>query len=120
VFAIHGDAARVPLPAAGVDAVLVANTYHELADPAAVLEHAREALRPGGRVVVLDPAAEAAAGGAAHGVHDHVSAETAAAGLRQAGFELVARDDGFVHDQGRSWWLLTARKPLPPSAAGGP
>jgi len=34
--------------------VLVLNTYHELDDAPAVLAHVRRALRPGGRLVVVD------------------------------------------------------------------
>ena len=42
------------LPPASVDAVLLLKTYHEVADPVALLEHLRPALRPGARVGVID------------------------------------------------------------------
>jgi SAM-dependent methyltransferase len=43
------------LPPASVDAVLLLKTYHEIADPVALLEHLRPALRPGARVGIIDP-----------------------------------------------------------------
>ena len=42
------------LPPASVDAVLLLKTYHEIADPVALLEHLRPALRPGARVGIID------------------------------------------------------------------
>jgi ubiquinone/menaquinone biosynthesis C-methylase UbiE len=38
------------LPQQAVDAVLLLKTYHEVADPIALLEHLRPALRPGARL----------------------------------------------------------------------
>src|SRR5688572_29119148 len=43
------------LPAGQLDAVLVVNAYHEFADYAAVLARVREALKPGGRLVLIEP-----------------------------------------------------------------
>ena len=44
--------------------------------------------------------------------HHHDSPDAAEARLRQAGFEIVSRDDAFVDasSHGR-WWLIVARKP---------
>ena len=36
------------------DAILVSNTYHEFTQPAAMLKHIRDALRPHGKLVVLE------------------------------------------------------------------
>jgi|SRR6266700_3519795 len=36
------------------DAVVILNTYHEFSNPAAILEHVRRALVPGGRLVIID------------------------------------------------------------------
>ncbi len=46
------------LPAASVDAVLMADTFHEVAAPDAMLAAIRTALRPGGRLVVVDRPAD--------------------------------------------------------------
>jgi ubiquinone/menaquinone biosynthesis C-methylase UbiE len=42
------------LPAAGVDVVLVLDTYHHLDDRPAYVRRVARALRPGGRVIVVD------------------------------------------------------------------
>src|SRR5712664_894875 len=54
VRVIHGRPDDPGLASDGLDAVLVLNTYHELDDAPAVLAHVRRALRPGGRLVVVD------------------------------------------------------------------
>ena len=51
---IRGDLHDPHLPKEGVDAVLIANSYHEFTKPLAILDHAFRALRSEGRLVVLD------------------------------------------------------------------
>ena len=88
-----------------VDAVLVANTYHELSRPAIVLEHLRRALIPGGRLVIADRGPEST--NAEHAIDPaRVEAE-----LRRDGFEILNRDDHFLDqpDEG-PWWLIVARR----------
>jgi SAM-dependent methyltransferase len=51
---VRGQDDEPRLTVAPVDAVLVVNTYHELARPAATLEALRSALKIGGRLVVCD------------------------------------------------------------------
>jgi len=95
----------------GLDAVLVLNTYHELDDAPAVLAHVRRALRPGGRLVVVDRRPRSAA---AHvpGEHELTPLE-GEAGIRASGFEIVQRDDAFIDRPGDPdlWWMIVARRP---------
>jgi ubiquinone/menaquinone biosynthesis C-methylase UbiE len=42
------------LPANGVDLVLMVDVYHEFSDPAAMMKHVRDALKPDGRVVLVE------------------------------------------------------------------
>jgi ubiquinone/menaquinone biosynthesis C-methylase UbiE len=42
------------LPPRTFDAILVSNTYHEFTQPSAMLKHLREALKPGGALVVVE------------------------------------------------------------------
>jgi ubiquinone/menaquinone biosynthesis C-methylase UbiE len=51
---IHGKLDDPHLPKGGVDAVLIANSYHEFTKPLGILDHAFRALRSEGRLVVLD------------------------------------------------------------------
>src|SRR5258708_1255568 len=64
---ILGDPDDPHLPAGKVDSVLIANTYHELTAPQSILRHLSKALRPGGRLVVVDRSEGDA--------HHHVSPE---------------------------------------------
>lgn len=66
------------------DFVLLVDTYHHLCDRVAFLAHLRDALAPGGRVVVVDFRDEQripVAGSRHRVVHDAVIAEAAEAGL---------------------------------------
>lgn len=111
--AVHGEPDDPHLPAGGVDAVLVANTFHELEHQELVLGRVKDALRPAGRLVLVDPGPNVAVGAsAATGDNHHESPDSAEARLRQTGFEIVSRDDRFVaaSSHGR-WWLIVARKP---------
>jgi predicted methyltransferase len=109
--AVRGDPDDPHLPAGAVDAVLLANTFHELENQERILARTLEALRPGGRLVVVDPnvAPEETSAGQQH---HHQSADSAEARLGRTGFEIVGRDDSFVDDSRHGgWWLIVARKP---------
>lgn len=112
ISVILGDTGDPHLPE-NVDAVLVANTYHELANPDAILSHVRQALRPGGRLVLADrnPAAGGESGGG--GVEDHaVPLAAVEQEVQRQGFEIVSRREHLLDQPGDgSWWLLAVRKP---------
>ena len=92
-----------------VDAVLIANTYHELTDSRAILTSLSQSLVSGGRLVVVDrgPAIDR------QGEREHaVSAAMVDAEIRQHGFAIESRQDAFVSAPGDEvWWLIVARKP---------
>ena len=46
------------LPANAVDLILMVDVYHEFSEPQAMLRHMRTALKPGGRLVLLEYRAE--------------------------------------------------------------
>lgn len=54
VSLILGVPADPKLPAASVDMALMVDVYHELADPQTVLAHIKRALKPGGRLVLIE------------------------------------------------------------------
>jgi ubiquinone/menaquinone biosynthesis C-methylase UbiE len=90
-----------------VDAILVANTYHELSHPAAVLGHLRAALVPEGRLVIADR------GQSSPSTEHAIDPALVEAELRRDGFRILTRDDHFLDqpDEG-PWWLIVAA-PLP-------
>jgi len=93
-----------------VDAVLIANTFHELTAPAPVLDALWRAMRPEGRLVVVDRASRH--GGAEDGGHV-ITAEIAARAITAQGFRPVGREDSFIDRQREEdvWWLMTFRRP---------
>ena len=42
------------LPAGAIDLILLVDVYHEFSEPQLMLRHMREALKPGGRLVLLE------------------------------------------------------------------
>lgn len=99
------------LPASALDAILVADTYHELTARTAVLEHVFHALRPGGRLVVVDPAPGAGADdGPETASHRYARPATAETELQRAGFAILDRDDRFIDTSRHRWWMIVARR----------
>jgi ubiquinone/menaquinone biosynthesis C-methylase UbiE len=85
------------LPNRGVDAVLLLKTYHEVADPVALLEHLRPALKPGAKLGVIDRNGD----GTDHGVNREVVIEEAT----KAGYHLLNTYD-FVKADGVDYFLV--------------
>ncbi len=54
VVAVLGRETDITLPPASVDVVFIADTYHYFSDRAAIMKTVRDALAPGGRLIVLD------------------------------------------------------------------
>jgi ubiquinone/menaquinone biosynthesis C-methylase UbiE len=54
VTIVQGTADDPKLPPSSVDLELMVDVYHELSQPQAMLRHLREALKPGGRLVLLE------------------------------------------------------------------
>jgi ubiquinone/menaquinone biosynthesis C-methylase UbiE len=114
VSIVHGKPDDPQLPLQSVNAVLIANTYHEFADSRAILGHVVRSLVSGGRLVIVDREPRSADRGSTGIAADHheVSSEQVESELRHAGFEIVSRQDGFIqHDPLKEkWWIITARK----------
>lgn len=89
------------LPANSVDAVLLLKTYHEVADPVALLRNLRSALRPGAKVGVIDRNGN----GENHGVSPEVVRKEASA----AGYEEIGNYD-FVKGDNLDYFLVLVLK----------
>jgi len=55
---ILGDTDNPKLPAASLDLALMVDVYHEFSQPQTMLRHIREALKPDGRLILLEYRAE--------------------------------------------------------------
>jgi ubiquinone/menaquinone biosynthesis C-methylase UbiE len=104
------DDPRVPLNS--VDAVLISNTYHEFTDPLSILGHVRQALRSGGRLVIIDRSPRPNAGQAGTREHE-VSFEQVEKDLHRGGFAVDARTEHFIEKDpdNESWWIIVAHHP---------
>lgn len=85
------------LPSAAVDCVLLLKTYHEIAQPVALLRNLRAALRPGAKVGIIDRNGN----GEDHGVARDVVLREAA----QAGYKLLDQYD-FVKGDKMDYFLV--------------
>jgi len=99
------------LPDGALDAALIVNSYHEMPQHQAMLAHIRAALKPGGRLVLVEPVSEELRKAPReeqekkHGIAPELVEED----LRRAGFEIVRRREAVTPRE----WLILAVKPLP-------
>jgi predicted methyltransferase len=105
------------LPAGTLDAVLIVNAYHEMTAYAEILPKLRAALKPAGRLVIVEPISGARRGRpraeqtARHEIDvDYVLAETRAAGFRPLRLEdpFTTRPGG----HGEEWLLVLTHGPV--------
>lgn len=118
VKVIRGQDDDPRLPAASLDAVLIVNAYHDMEQPESVLRGVLRALRPGGRLVILDyaPSDVSARASRAEQTSEHeLDLEIAATELQGSGFEILERDPRFTsepyRDRAHPQWMLIARRP---------
>jgi ubiquinone/menaquinone biosynthesis C-methylase UbiE len=110
---IHGSADDPRLPA-GLDAVMIVNAYHEMPEFQAMLKHIREALKPGGHLVIVDNTPQRTAKRPRDKqTRNHVlSVELASGEVEAAGFHIVRREDRYIDnpDSESAHWLIAAAK----------
>ena len=90
------------LPANTIDAVLLLKTYHEVANPVALLRNLRTSLRPNARVGVIDRDGN----GQDHGVQKEVVVREA----EQAGYRLLEEHDSLVKADKMDYFLVFEAK----------
>jgi len=85
------------LPAESIDAALLLKTYHEVAEPVALLKNLHKALRPRARLGIIDRNGN----GEDHGV----SRDTVVREAGHAGYRLIGEYD-FVKSDGEDYFLV--------------
>src|SRR5208337_620494 len=90
------------LPAGSIDSVLLLKTYHEVANPVALLRNLRSELKPGARVGVIDRNGN----GEDHGVKKEVVVREAG----QAGYRLIEEHDDLVKADKVDYFLVFVAK----------
>ena len=116
VEVIEGAEDDPRLPASSLDAAVMINTYHDITQSKAVLAHLREALKTDGRLVLCEPRPMAPGQTREEQVKRHVlSPDLIVAEVKEAGFEIVRRDDSFTANpsgpEPAPYSLVVARKP---------
>src|SRR5512134_976134 len=97
------------LPDSALDAALIVNAYHEFTEPAAMLRALGRALKPGGRLVIVDqvPRRSLRESRSAQQRAHELGSWHALRDLLMAGFRIVRLEDPFI-DQAREarddWW----------------
>ena len=86
-----GQPADPLLPAATLDAVLIVDAYHEIEEPITLLKNVRKALKPDGRIGIVNFTKDG--GGPGPPIDDRVDADRVIRDARAAGLELKSRDN---------------------------
>jgi len=99
------------LPNASFDAVLISNAYHEMTHHAEMLAHIRQALKPTGRLVVIEAFVESRR----HLPRDEQTKkhefppDLLDAELRATGFDIVSREEPLLLDGSTIRYLIAAQ-----------
>jgi ubiquinone/menaquinone biosynthesis C-methylase UbiE len=106
------------LPPQSVDGVLIVNAYHEMRDYEAMLAGIRQALRPDGRLVIVDNPPRYPSQSRRRQTQQHdIAIEIVVGELEAAGFDVIRQDPTFIDDRraGQEDWLVVAvgRPPTP-------
>jgi ubiquinone/menaquinone biosynthesis C-methylase UbiE len=104
------------LPVKGLDAVFIVDTYHEIANYMAVLGHIREALKPGGKIVILEKLKRHARDKSRKEqvAYHTLSPVFVRDELKEAGFQILGNTKelgNWEYDPDKKMWLLIARVP---------
>jgi ubiquinone/menaquinone biosynthesis C-methylase UbiE len=116
IVTIKGDYDNPHLPVSSLDAVIILDTYHEMDDHEAILQHVKVALKPGGRLLVCEPIAESRRDkprAEQEGRHE-LAMRFAVEDLKRAGFEVIEQSDRFIDREevkGDMMWVVVALNP---------
>jgi len=104
---VKGDEADPRLPARQLDAVIILNSYHEMPRYEEILQHIRESLKPGGRLVIAEPGPlPAEQTRAAQIARHHISSQFVADEMSTAGFAILEQRDRFAQIPDANWYSL--------------
>jgi ubiquinone/menaquinone biosynthesis C-methylase UbiE len=90
VRTVLGDTEDPHLPASQLDAILIVETYHEMEDPVTLLRNAARALKPNGRIGIIDYKKNGLGPGPS--MEDRVDPETIVRDAEAAGLRLLKRE----------------------------
>ncbi|MCE7991952.1 MAG: methyltransferase domain-containing protein [Roseivirga sp.] len=110
---VLGDYDDPKLPTASLDVAFIMDAYHEMDDYKDILRHIRKALKPEGKLVIMEPIGDDRRGWSRsrqEGKHE-IDMKYVIDDLEEAGFKVLRQEDPFIdrtkrkHDK---MWLLIA------------
>jgi predicted methyltransferase len=104
------------LPDGQLDAVLVVNTYHEMQAYDAMLRSFHQALKPGGRLVIIEPEAKPGRPRAEYQKEHVIPPELVKEDATRNGFRFVGQHADVVTPDQDHWPFLVFEKPRPKAA----
>lgn len=116
IVTILGDYDDPKLPQRELDFVFIMDTYHEMEAHKEILQHVKNALKPGGKVMILEKLKEWVRGTsretqvASHSLAPNYVREE----LKQAGFTIVSEIDDhgkWERENDKQMWVIVAQKP---------
>jgi ubiquinone/menaquinone biosynthesis C-methylase UbiE len=110
VRTIHGDRADPHLPPSSVEVILMVDAYHEFTSPRALLPHLAAALKPGGRIGVVE--FTKSGGGPGPPPEDRIDEERVIQEAAAAGLTLMRRETFLLPFQ---YFLIFGRGTTPVS-----
>src|SRR5262245_23139391 len=122
VTVVKGDANDPHLDAESLDAAVIVNAYHEMVDHQAMLHGLRAALKPGGRLVIVEPTSDKRARDPRDQqtkVHE-IAAAFVEQEARDAGFAIRTLQDPFVSRANYTESLVVAVPYASPTTDGAP
>jgi ubiquinone/menaquinone biosynthesis C-methylase UbiE len=116
VTVVEGAEDDPKLPAGSLDAALIVNAYHEMREHQAVLTAIRLALKPEGRLVIVEPISkEMRSRPRERQTRDHeIAPDFVQEDAKAAGFRIVSLEDPFTErrtDRATEWMLVFAPQP---------
>jgi ubiquinone/menaquinone biosynthesis C-methylase UbiE len=114
---IKGDYDDPKLPYNTLDAVIILDTYHEMADHEEILQHIKISLKQNGRLVICEPIADSRRNlsRSEQEKKHELGIEYALTDLRHAGFRILYQKDNFIDrikEKGDKMWVVVAVKEL--------
>jgi predicted methyltransferase len=123
VTIVKGATDDPKLPKATLDAALIVNAYHEMEQHQAVLASLRAALKPDGRLVIVEPVTPSRRSRprADEAKSHEIDPEYVLQDARAAGFAVLTLKDPFTRRDGEIEWLMALQPgDLPPTPATAP
>ncbi|WP_420399605.1 class I SAM-dependent methyltransferase [Flagellimonas sp.] len=115
IITIRGDYDDPKLPEDELDAIFIIDTYHEMDSHEKILRHVKDALKVGGKVMLMEKLKDRVRGKSRR---DQVNAHSLGPKyvrreLRQAGFTIISEieDHGdWERDESKQMWVIIAQK----------